>query len=164
MSLYIGIDPGFRGAFAVLGPEGDDVRQLVSTPVTNSKPPEYLDGAMADLVVMAEPEIAIAAVERAQAMPRQGVRSMFSIGLGYGLWRGVLAAHGVRCELLRPQDWRKAVGLPTGADKGASVALASRLFPSVAAWLRGPRGGLNDGMAEALLIADALRRRTEAGQ
>jgi hypothetical protein len=83
---------------------------------------------------------------------------MFTIGLGFGLWRGMLAAAGIPYSMPRPQDWRKAVGIPSGADKGASVACAARLFPAASGSLYGPRGGINDGLAEALLIAEFARR------
>lgn len=159
MSSYIGIDPGFDGGFAWID-EDARILALCDTPATTAAPREYLEGAMAVLAPKLEYVNGgvSAAIERAQAMPKQGVRSMFSIGLGFGLWRGILAARGIPYTMPRPQEWRKTVGLPNGAPKGASVALAARLFPQAAERLYGPRGGLNDGLAEALLIAESKRR------
>lgn len=78
--------------------------------------------------------------------------------MGYGVWRGLLAAYGIPYDVVRPQVWKRTVGLPQKADKAASVALASRLFPRLSDQLVGPRGGLIDGLAEALLIAEHRRR------
>lgn len=157
--ISIGIDPGLGGGFAALNASGG-VICLEPTPATVKAPREYLEQRMAGLVlgVASTLEGAHATIEAQQAMPGQGVRSMFTIGLGYGLWRGILSANSVPYAIMRPQAWRKVLGLAAGADKGASVALAMRLFPSVADRLVGPKGGLRDGLAEALLIAEAGRR------
>lgn len=148
MSAYIGIDPGKSGGIAVIYP--DEVC-VYPTPVSGK---EYLEQDMARLIPARNG--VKAAIERQQAMPRQGGTSMFSIGLGYGLWRGMLAALMVPYVVVGPKDWRKAVGL--AGDKADAVALAQRMFPSVADQLVGPQGGLRDGLAEALLIAEYARR------
>lgn len=158
MAYYIGIDPGLDGGIAVIGGTGE-VRELCATPATRGTPREYLDHEMGAIVhKWSGGRTTRAAIERAQPMPKQGVRSMFVNGLGFGLWRGILAAHSVPFEMPRPQEWRRVLGLAKGADKAASVALAARLFPGAAGDLRGPRGGLRDGLAEALLIAEYARR------
>lgn len=158
MSIFIGIDPGLDGALVAIHEDGRV--QTFETPTTAAKPREYLEREMVAILGLVESggHRRVAAIEYAQAMPRQGVRSMFSIGLGYGMWRGILAGLGIPYDIVRPQQWRKSVGLPAKADKAASVALAARLFPAVADALTGPRGGLRDGVAEALLIAEYRRR------
>lgn len=145
---YLGIDPGKNGGIAIIYP--DEVC-VFPTPVSGK---EYLEQDMARLIPARNGTKA--AIERQQAMPKQGVSSTFTTGTGYGLWRGMLAALMVPYVIVPPQEWRKAVGL-TG-DKADAVALAQRMFPSVADQLVGPQGGLRDGLAEALLIAEYRRR------
>jgi hypothetical protein len=153
MSVYVGIDPGLNGGLAVIYP--DEVL-VFPTPVTDGKKREYLEQEMSRLIPALNGTRA--AIEYQQAMPKQGVSSTFQTGMGYGLWRGILAALGISYVIVKPQEWRKVVGLTAGEDKGASVALAQRLFPSISDQLVGPRGGIKDGMAEALLIAEFRRR------
>ncbi len=148
MTTYLGIDPGKNGGIAVIYP--DEVC-VYPAPVRGK---DYLEQDMARLIPARNG--VKAAIEVQRAMPGQGVTSMFSIGLGYGLWRGMLAALMVPYVTVQPKDWRKAVGL-TG-DKADAVALAQRMFPLVADQLVGPQGGLRDGLAEALLIAEFARR------
>ena len=148
MSTYVGIDPGKSGGIAAIHP--DEVC-VYPTPVSGK---EYLEQDMARLIPARNG--VKAAIEKQQARPGQGRTSMFTIGEGYGLWRGMLAALMVPYVVVQPKDWRKAVGL-TG-DKADAVALAQRMFPSVADQLVGPQGGLRDGLAEALLIAEYARR------
>jgi hypothetical protein len=79
-------------------------------------------------------------------MPGQGVRSMFTCGLGLGVWLGILAAVALPHTRIRPHIWKKALGL--GQDKEASRLRAMQLFPS--AELRRKK---DHGRAEALLLA-----------
>lgn len=159
-TVYVGVDPGFNGGIAFIGPDEMAVHPM---PVTDGAKREYLEGELMMLIFSARelggPGCKIAvAVEKQQAMPKQGVSSTFQTGEGYGLIRGICAGLGLPYVLMRPQEWRSSVGLPAKADKAASVALAQRMFPEVAELLSGPRGGLRDGLAESLLIAEARRR------
>ena len=84
-------------------------------------------------------------IEASQAMPGQGVRSMFSTGYGYGLWLGILAALQVPYTPVRPAVWKQALRL--GKDKEQVRLRAQQLFP--AADLRRKK---DHGWAEALLL------------
>ncbi len=61
--------------------------------------------------------------------------------------------------LVAPKVWQKTLygGVPKGSDpKVITMGVASRLFPSVS--LYGPKGGVKDGRADALLLAEYARR------
>ncbi len=152
-NIFVGIDPGLSGGIAILYP--DEVEVYATPASKGSGKRQFYEQDMARLIPARNG--VKAAIEVQRAMPGQGVTSMFSIGLGYGLWRGMLAALMVPYVTVQPKDWRKAVGL-TG-DKADAVALAQRMFPSVADQLVGPQGGLRDGLAEALLIAHYAKLR-----
>jgi len=79
-------------------------------------------------------------------MPGQGVRSMFTIGVGHGLFLGILAAVGLPYTRVRPAIWKRTLGL--GKDKEASRLRAQQLYPG--ADLRRKK---DHGRAEALLLA-----------
>ena len=102
-------------------------------------------------------ELAVACVEHVSAMPGQGVTSMFNFGQNFGYIKGLLEAFQIPYELVRPQKWKKEFGI-TG-DKNSSVEVCKRLFPGVSLRRTERCRKDDDGMAEALLMAEYARRR-----
>jgi crossover junction endodeoxyribonuclease RuvC len=149
--MYVlGVDPGLSGALAVIDHAGALVA-LADTPtltlrVARGTRHDYdVPGMVALLASYVDAGLHVF-IEASQAMPGQGTRSMFTIGYGYGLWLGILAALQVPYTPVRPVVWKKAFSL--GKDKEAARLRAQQLFP--AADLRRKR---NHGRAEALLLA-----------
>jgi crossover junction endodeoxyribonuclease RuvC len=101
----------------------------------------------------------VAVVERQQAMPGQGVTSMFSVGLGYGLILGILAGLRHPVQVVTPQAWQKVMlaGMPRAeSGKKASAGLAAiacgRLWPG-RSWLATERSRKpHEGLCDAALI------------
>ena len=151
---YIGIDPGLSGAVAFLR---DDVLEVLDTPVAVVKATrrEYLVGSMASMFEGVRGAPISAALEAGIPMPRQASNTTYLMGKGGGLWEGILAASGVSYDLVPPQKWKKALGIPPKSDKGASRALASRIFPASAHLFARVK---DDGRAEAALLAEYRRR------
>ena len=150
--MYLcGIDPGLTGALAVLADNGALVA-LHDTPVLTLRTSrgtrqEYdVPGLVALLAPYAGPQAHVV-LEESQAMPGQGVRSMFTIGYGFGVWLGLLAVLQMSYTRVRPADWKRPMGL-LGKDKEASRLRAMQLFPG--ADLRRKR---DHGRAEALLLS-----------
>nr|DAO72696.1 MAG TPA: HOLLIDAY JUNCTION RESOLVASE [Caudoviricetes sp.] len=90
-------------------------------------------------------------------MPGQGVTSMFNFGQTFGWAQGVLEAMGISYELVQPQKWKKEFSI-TG-DKNSSIMVCKRLFPGVSLLPAERCRKDNDGMAEALLMAEYAKRR-----
>ncbi len=155
--IYIGIDPGLDGAVAVLGKH---VLELFDAPsnriMKGGKHRREYDISLMARILRAYPsDDTVVAIEAVHAMPGQGVTSMFSMGYGFGLWRGIIAACELPCELVTPRVWKnKMVGV--GTDKNASRLRAIELFPGAANQLARKK---DHGRAEALLIAECVRRR-----
>ena len=147
MTTILGIDPGVTGAIAALYDTGaHNVWDM-------SANPHDLYGLL-ETVINEDDGIGMAYLEKAQAMPKQGVVSMFNYGVGYGQILGILAACSVPYTLVTPPVWKRALGL-TGKPKEASRAMARQLFPTA------PLSRVKDhGRAEALLIAEWGRRRS----
>src|SRR5712692_2958826 len=120
--MHIGIDPGLSGAVAVLAADGALVA-VHDTPVltlstSRGTRQEYdVPGLVALLAPYAGPGAHVI-LEESQAMPGQGVRSMFTVGVGFGVWLALLAALALPHTRVRPAIWKKALGL--GKDKEAS--------------------------------------------
>ncbi len=149
---FLGIDPGISGAVALLHP--DDSARFWDTPSIKSGGKREYDGArMHEILVEAQPPMGVvlhAYVERAQAMPKQGVTSTFNYGKGYGLWLGLLIGLGIPYTLVSPRTWRKVMMPDMAKDKGASLLRAKQLFPAVRRYLQLVK---DHDKAEALLIA-----------
>ena len=147
----IGIDPGKSGAVAILTPEQIVFHDCPNLMLGGKQAPDPL--GMVDLL-RGYPN-AFIALERVGAMPGQGVVSTFSFGTNYGIWLGAVAALKLPYELISPNVWKKAIGVPVGEKQGA-IAIALRLFPQCAQDLRRKK---DHGRADALLLAEYLRRR-----
>ena len=143
--MIIGIDPGKAGAIAFI------------TPTTTDAMPMPLSGKEIDGTAIAErlrellPDLVV--IEKAQAMPGQGVTSMFNYGKGFGLILGVCEALGVPYRLITPQAWKKVVLAGTAKDKHAAINFVRRAYPSVNL-TPGRKTKPHDGMADAVCIAE----------
>jgi hypothetical protein len=148
--MLSGIDPGLSGAVAVLAPDGTleglhDTLILTLSTSRGTHQAYHMPGLVALLIPYVSPQAHIF-LEESQAMPGQETRSTFTVGLGFGIWLGVLAALALPYTRVRPAIWKRALGL--GKDKEQARLRAMQLFPQ--ADLRRKR---DHGRAEALLLA-----------
>jgi len=161
LRAYIGIDPGQTGAVAVIVVDTASgaarAPELHDTPTFKGDGKTLYDEAgmariLADVARVYGGHV-FATIEKVGAMPKQGVASSFNFGMGYGIWLGIIAALGIQSQRVTPQRWKKSALQDGPKVDQAVVAVAARLYPAVAAMLRGPRGALLMGRADALLIA-----------
>lgn len=147
MTFTIGIDPGLTGALAVLDADGIIVT-LADLPVIRDRSLAWIDGGELQSLLLdaLRGRPARAVVERVSAMPRQGVASSFTFGVGFGSILGVLQAMQIGIELVTAAQWKRSLGLP--ANKRTSLDRARLLFPGADLRL-----AKHDGRAEALLLA-----------
>ena len=153
MKFIIGIDPGVNGAIAIIEDNGKLVQVfdmpaievLIGNKTKRRVSPEIL---AAKLKLYAD-QGARAWVEQVNAMPGQGVTSMFAFGEAFGLARGVLSGLRVPTYTVQPARWKKAMGVNAGKD--GSRAKAAQLWPAAAMEFRRVK---DDGRAEAALIAE----------
>lgn len=157
--IILGIDPGLSGAVAYLG-TSPHVVHVEDTPTLtvvggSGNRREYNLAEMRALLTRYQ-DISMAYIEKVHSMPGQGVRSMFTMGMGYGAWLGMLAALAIPYTLVTPQRWKKAMlADQAGQDKDASRLRAIQLFPTEARYFARKK---DDGRAEAVLIAEYGRR------
>jgi crossover junction endodeoxyribonuclease RuvC len=151
---WIGIDPGQTGGLAYL--DGNGVLLDVAPMPAIDK--EVQAGLLAQILQlwMSDSDVATfsVAIEQVGSMPGQGVSSTFKFGKSFGIALGVVGALGVPMVRIRPQSWKKTMGL-SGKDKAASLALANELWPSHGVHWKLKK---NDGLSDAALIAEAARR------
>jgi crossover junction endodeoxyribonuclease RuvC len=164
LRLFIGVDPGLSGGVGLIN-ERSNLMSVQDTPTILVKKSNggnkntYVVTQMVALLeaMKASGDIACAAIEYQASRPGQGAPATFSQGYGYGLWIGVLASLRIPYEIVMPQAWKKGMGIPPKSDKSASIIKALQLFPH--APLTTQRGRELDGRAEALLMAEHLRRK-----
>lgn len=162
MSIYIGIDPGLFGAVAGIDHRGHII-SVQDTPIVKVKKSKgyknaYVDSQMAAilsvLIQAAGATGCQVALENVHAMPGQGVTAMFNMGVGLGLWRGIITTLKLPFTFVEPVVWKKEMGIIKGANKGESIVRAAQLFPTADLARK-----KDDGRADALLMAEFLRRR-----
>ncbi len=155
---YLGIDNGVSGALAFYKPA---TLTLISVPMPTVKAKkgkgfktEY-DLPQILAIIRQFPHIRFAVLEKAQAYPRQGSVSNFSIGKGYGLMEGMLASLGIPYQVVHPKTWQKKMfeGMPHDDTKQASILTAQRLFPGVSFKASDKSTILHNGMTDAALMA-----------
>ncbi len=153
--LICGIDPGNNGAIAfMLDGELVNVEDLPLVEVRHGKgtKQELSPALLHDRLLDAERRIDLAVLEQVNSFG-MGRQSAFRFAENYGMIRGVLAASGIRTQLVPPQKWKRAMNL--GADKNVARAAAISLWPMRSDWFRRVK---DDGRAEAALIAEYGRR------
>ena len=159
--IFIGIDPGKTGFVAIVT-EHDLVAAEPTPTIKVGKKNEYNVPGMRNILAdINEPGRQCHAIlEKQQAMPGQGVSSMFSIGQGFGLWEGLLVGLGIPYTIVHPRTWKKEMlrDVPGDDPKGRSILACGRMFPEVSL-LRTERCRKPDhNMAEAILLAEYGRR------
>ena len=129
----IGIDPGLSGAIAIL--ENNKVLNIFDIPVMSEgkKNKRQLNSAL--LVSLLKEnlnnnndEVAVV-VEQVNAMPGQGVTSMFNFGQTFGAIKGLCAALNLPIFFVRPSKWKKHFEL-INSSKDSSRTKAIEMYPS----------------------------------
>ena len=129
--IIIGIDPGLSGAIAVL--KDKNVNSIVDMPVMaeGKKNKRQLNSAQLVNIIKnnieKNEEIAVV-VEQVNAMPGQGVTSMFNFGQTFGAIKGVCAALGLPIFFVRPSKWKKHFEL-INSSKDSSRTKAIEMYP-----------------------------------
>lgn len=146
--MIVGIDPGKSGGVAVLDDTGAFVGGI-RTPLLQHGKRDLVNVRQINLWVdTAHPvKVSHVVLEQVNAMPGQGVTSMFNFGRHTGAVEAYALFLGVPVTWVTPQKWKGFFNL--SKDKMASLDRARLEFGDNALW----RVKANDGIAEAALIA-----------
>lgn len=150
--IFIAIDPGLTGAIAAIDAESTLIA-CADLPVMRSNKLAWIDSnALASLLMDArQGRPAQILLERAQAMPRQGVSSTFTTGLVMGSILASCQRIAMPLHIVTAAVWKRAMGLDS--TKSASLDKARLLFPTA------ELSRVKDhNRAEALLMAEYARR------
>ena len=148
----IGIDPGLSGAIAVL--HNKKVINMYDMPVMaeGKKNKRQLNSSQLVNILtdnISGDEEAIVVVEQVNAMPGQGVTSMFNFGQTFGAIKGVCAALKLPIFFVRPSKWKKHFEL-INSSKDSSRTKVIEMYPTLSAQLTKKR---DVNKSDAVLIA-----------
>ena len=148
----IGIDPGLSGGIAVL--ENNKVLNIFDMPVMSEGKKNKRQLNSAQLVVLIKENIrpheeVVVVVEQVNAMPGQGVTSMFNFGQTFGAIKGVCAALELHIFFVRPSKWKKHFEL-INSSKDSSRTKAIEMYPSLSSQLAKKK---DVNKSDAILIA-----------
>ena len=129
----IGIDPGLSGAIAIL--ENNKVLNIFDIPVMSEGKKNKRQLNSAQLVKLMKDNISkneevSVVVEQVNAMPGQGVTSMFNFGQTFGAIKGICASLGLPIFFVRPSKWKKHFEL-INSSKDSSRTKAIEMYPSL---------------------------------
>lgn len=159
--IHVGIDPGKSGFLVAIDGDGNVVAEAATPTIRVGRSRrEYDVPAMRDALRGLGPDAAFVTIEKQQAMPGQGGTSMFSVGLGMGLWVGLVVGLGFPYQVVHPRTWRKAMcrDVPGEDPKGRSILAAQRLFPDVDLRKSERARKPDHNKADALLLASYGRK------
>lgn len=147
---YVSVDPGAKGSFCVLVPSS---KQIGFFP-TISKPMDIMDW-FTKIKMELNPQIIM--IENVHAIFGTSAGSNFKFGYNVGLVNALSEASGIGVAHVTPKMWQKKIGV---TKKGKAIkqdvaAICERLYPY--ANIRGPKGGLLDGLSDSLMIAHFAR-------
>ena len=150
--IVVGIDPGLSGAIAIL--ENNKVLNIFDMPVMaeGKKNKRQLNSAQLVSIIKnnTKPDVEIAVVvEQVNAMPGQGVTSMFNFGQTFGAIKGVCAALELPIFFVRPSKWKKHFEL-INSSKDSSRTKVIEMYPKLSNQLTKKK---DVNKSDAILIA-----------
>ena len=152
----VGIDPGLSGAIAIL--KDKKVLSIFDMPVMaeGKKNKRQLNSAQLVNIIkqnIDSNEDVVVVVEQVNAMPGQGVTSMFNFGQTFGAIKGVCAALDLPIFFVRPSKWKKYFEL-INSSKDSSRTKVIEMYPSLSNQLSKKK---DVNKSDAILIARFYR-------
>lgn len=148
--MYLGIDPGFSGALAVLD-ENLQVIHYQDMPIIEvAKKRELDEPELRNILRRFSPYYInlTVGIEKSQTMPNQGIVSSGRYMASYGFLRGLCVGMGLPYILIRPPTWKKAMLADMPKEKGSSIQKVGQIYPDIKLTRK-----KDHGICDAILIA-----------
>tara|TARA_Y100000590_G_scaffold112009_1_gene127697 strand:- start:234 stop:713 length:480 start_codon:yes stop_codon:yes gene_type:complete len=150
--IIIGIDPGINGAISVI--ENKKILEVYDTPtmIDGKKNKRQINSAQVTNIIkerLNSGKEVVVVVEHVNAMPGQGVTSMFNFGQSFGVIKGICAALSIPIYFVRPSKWKKYFNL-IKTNKDASRTKVIEAYPGISSKLHRKK---DSNRADAILIA-----------
>tara|TARA_B110000438_G_C15377979_1_gene463490 strand:- start:41 stop:520 length:480 start_codon:yes stop_codon:yes gene_type:complete len=150
--IIIGIDPGISGAISII--ENKKILEVYDTPtmIDGKKNKRQINSAQVTNIIketLNKGKKVVVVVEQVNAMPGQGVTSMFNFGQSFGVIKGICAALSLPIYFVRPTKWKKHFNL-IKTNKDASRTKIIEVYPEISSKLQRKK---DSNRADAILIA-----------
>ena len=151
--IIFGIDPGVSRAISVL--ENKKVIEIYEMPtmIDGKKNKKQVNGSQVTNIIKErlnkDKKETIVVVEHVNAMPGQGVTSMFNFGQSFGVIKGICSALSLPIYFVRPTQWKKHFNL-IKTNKDASRTKVIEVYPEISSKLSRKK---DSNKADAILIA-----------
>ena len=150
--IIVGIDPGINGAISIV--ENKKILDVHDTPtmIEGKKNKRQINAAHVTHIIkeiLDEKKEVVVVVEHVNAMPGQGVTSMFNFGQSFGVIKGICAALSLPIYFVRPTKWKKHFNL-IKTNKDASRTKVIEIYPEISSKLHRKK---DSNRADASLIA-----------
>jgi crossover junction endodeoxyribonuclease RuvC len=150
--MIFGIDPGVSGAISVL--ENKKVIEVYEMPtmIDGKKNKKQVNGSQVANIIkerLNDDNEIIVVVEHVNAMPGQGVTSMFNFGQSFGVIKGICSALSLPIYFVRPSKWKRYFNL-IKTNKDASRTKVIEAYPEISSKLYRKK---DSNKADAILIA-----------
>jgi crossover junction endodeoxyribonuclease RuvC len=150
--IIFGIDPGVSGGISVL--ENNKVIDVFEMPtmIDGKKNKKQVNGSQVTNIIKEKSinsKETIVVVEHVNAMPGQGVTSMFNFGQSFGVIQGICSALSLPIYFVRPMKWKKHFNL-IKTNKDASRTKVIEAYPDISSKLHRKK---DSNRADAILIA-----------
>jgi|TARA_B100000953_G_scaffold67806_1_gene54353 crossover junction endodeoxyribonuclease RuvC len=162
--LIFGIDPGISGAISIF--KNNKFVEVLDMPtmIDGKKNKRQVNGAQFAHIIKEysngyDGEMSVI-VEQVNAMPGQGVTSMFNFGQSFGVIKGVCSALNIPIYFVRPLKWKKYFDL-VKTHKDASRTKAIQIYPHISDKISRKK---DSNKADAILIASYFKDLQKLGK
>ena len=162
--LIFGIDPGISGAISIF--KNNKFVEVLDMPtmIDGKKNKRQVNGAQFAHIIKEysngyDGEMSVI-VEQVNAMPGQGVTSMFNFGQSFGVIKGVCSALNIPIYFVRPLKWKKYFDL-LKTHKDASRTKAIQMYPHISDKMSRKK---DSNKADAILIASYFKDLQKLGK
>jgi len=148
--MYLGIDPGFSGALAVLSDNLDVIHYEDMPVIEVGNKRELNEPELRNILDKYSPHYTklTVGIEKSQTMPNQGIVSSGRYMASYGFLRGLCVGMGLPYILIRPPSWKKVMLADMPKEKGSSIQKVGQLYPGIKLTRK-----KDHGISDAILIA-----------
>ena len=150
--IIFGIDPGVSGTISIL--ENKKVIEVFDMPtmIDGKKNKKQVNGAQVTNIIkerLVNNKEVVIVVEHVNAMPGQGVTSMFNFGQSFGVIKGICSALNIPIYFVRPTKWKRYFNL-INTNKDASRTKVIEIYPETSSKISRKK---DSNKADAILIA-----------
>ncbi len=144
------IDPGITGALSIF--ISGQPKYIYDMPTILRGTKKLVDVKKVK-EIFEQHEVQICVIEQVGASPQMGPSSAFNFGRTAGALEGICVGVGIEVKFITPQKWKGCHSL-LKKPKKAACKRAAELYPEVADWFTGPKGGPLTDRADCVLIGN----------